>query len=300
MVKLRVALIGATGIAGQGIAAAIQAAGHEVIAWGRREKLGRHIDLAQPGAGMGIDWRGIDALVHAAGITDETARDPELGPRIAIESWRTVLDAAKRAGLARVIYISSAHVYGPLEGRIEEDAFPKPANDYARLHLAAEQVLRSSGIAGDTIRACNLYGRPADLARFERWALIPYGFPREAVETGKIVLKSPGVQQRNFLSARRLGEIAVATLALPPEPWRVRNAVGRDTMNVREFAARVAGIARTVLGRDIAIEAPPPIQAPPALALETSWGEIGAAHDDLDGFLSGMLQTLAAERDGRR
>ncbi|MCA0448762.1 MAG: hypothetical protein LCH62_03220, partial [Proteobacteria bacterium] len=110
--------------------------------------------------------------------------------------------------------------------------------------------------------------------------------------------KSPGVQQRNFLASRRLGEIAAATLALPPEPWRVRNAVGRDTMNVREFAARVAGIARTVLGRDIAIEALPPIQAPPALTLETSWGETGATHDDLDGFLAGMLQTLAAERDG--
>ncbi len=295
---MRVAILGATGIAGQGIAAALAAAGHQVLVWGRREKLGRHVDLARPGAGMGIDWRGIDALIHAAGITDETARDKELGPRIAIESWRTVLDAAKRADLARVVYVSSAHVYGPLEGRIEENAFPKPANDYARLHLAAEQVLRSSGIAGDAIRACNLYGRPADLKHFQRWALIPYGFPRAAVETGKIVLNSPGVQQRNFLSARRLGEITAATLALPPEPWRVRNAVGRDTMSVREFAARVAGIARSALGREIVIEAPPPIEAPPALALRSSWGETGAAQDDLDGFLSGMLQTLAAERDG--
>jgi UDP-glucose 4-epimerase len=295
---MRVALLGATGIAGQGIAAALAAAGHEAVAWGRRGNLGRHIDLAQPGAGMGIDWRGIDALVHAAGITDETARDPELGPRIAIESWRTVLEAAKRAGLTRAVYISSAHVYGALEGRIEEDAFPKPANDYARLHLAAEQVLRSSGIASDVIRACNLYGRPADFQRFERWALVPYGFPREAVETGKIVLKSPGVQQRNFLAARRLGEIVVATLALAPAPWRMRNAAGRDTMSVRDFAARVAFLARTVLGRDIAIEAPPPVPAPPALSLGTSWGETGATQDDLDGFLCDMLETLAAKRDG--
>jgi UDP-glucose 4-epimerase len=294
---MRVALTGATGIAGQGIVPALTRAGHQVVALGRREKLGRHVDLAQPGAGLGVDWRGIEVLVHAAGITDESARDPELGPRIAIESWRALLDDAKKAGVARAIYVSSAHVYGALEGRIPEDGYPKPANDYARLHLASEQVLRSVFPAGDAVRACNLYGFPADLARFERWALIPYGFPREAARDGRIVLKSPGVQARNFLSADRLGEIVAATLALPPAPWRVRNAVGRDTMNVRDFASRVAGLARTILGRDIAVDAPAPTAPPPPLELGTSWGKTGEAHDALDDFLARMLVACAPDRN---
>lgn len=293
---MRVALTGATGIAGGGIAAALARAGHEVIAFGRREAPGRRLDLADPDTARGLDWGGAKALVHAAGITDETARDAQLGPRIAVESWRALLDAAKAAKVARAIYVSSAHVYGPLEGRILEDAFPRPANDYARLHLASEQLPRSLGFPSDTLRACNLYGFPADLARFERWALIPYGFPREAARTGKIVLKSSGVQARNFLSADRLGEIVVATLA-GPASGHVRNAVGRDTMSVRDFASRVAGIARTVLGREVAIEAPPPTQAPPKLELESGWRDVGEARDDLDGFLARMLQACAADRD---
>lgn len=294
---MRVALTGATGIAGQGIAAALARAGHAIVPFGRREGAGRRLDLADPDSARGLDWSGAEALVHAAGITDESARDKELGPRIAIESWRALLDAAKAAGVMRAVYISSAHVYGPLEGRIVEDAFPKPANDYARLHLASEQVMRSVALPADILRACNLYGFPADLAHFARWALIPFGFPREAAQTGRIVLKSPGVQARNFLAAARLGEIVGATLALPSAPWRVRNAAGRDTISVRDFASRVAGIARTVLGREIAIEAPPLVPAPPPLELQSSWRELGDAQDDLDGFLSRMLDACARQRN---
>jgi UDP-glucose 4-epimerase len=294
---MRVALTGASGIAGQGIAAALARAGHEVIAFGRREAPGRRLDLANPDSARALDWGGAKALVHAAGITDENARDKELGPRIAIESWRALLDAGRAAGVVRAVYISSAHVYGPLEGRIAEDAFPKPANDYARLHLASEQLPRSLGFPAEILRACNLYGFPADLSRFERWALIPYGFPREAARDGRIVLKSPGMQARNFLSAARLGEIVAAGLETPAIGGRVRNAVGRDTMSVRDFASRVAGLARSVLGRDIAIEAPPPIPAPPKLELESSWADTGQARDDLDGFLARMLEACAPARN---
>lgn len=294
---MRVALTGASGIAGRGIAAALARAGHETVVFGRREASGRRLDLADPTTARGLDWGGATVLVHAAGITDETARDPALGPRIAVESWRALLDAAKAAKVARVVYVSSAHVYGPLEGRIVEDAFPKPASDYARLHLASEQLPRSLGMPTDILRACNLYGFPADLSRFERWALIPFGFPRDAARDGRIVLKSSGVQARNFLSADRLGEIVVATLAGPQAGGTVRNAVGRDTMPVRDFAARVAGLARTVLGRDVAVSAPPPEPAPPPLELGSSWSDVGAARDDLDGFLSRMLLACADQRN---
>ncbi|MCA3265490.1 MAG: NAD(P)-dependent oxidoreductase [Azospirillum sp.] len=295
---MRVALTGATGIAGAGIATALARAGHRVVAFGRREPAGRKLDLADPSSARALDWAGAKILIHAAGVTDETARDKELGPRIAIESWRALLDAGRAAGVGRVVYVSSAHVYGPLEGEIEEDAFPRPINEYARLHLASEQVLRTSGLAADILRACNLYGFPADLARFERWALIPYGFPRDAAREGRIVLKSPGQQARNFLSAERLGEIVVATLALPTAGWRVRNAVGRDTMSVREFAGRVAALAGAALGREIAVEAPPPDIAPPPLRMRGAWGDTGAAYDDLDGFLARMIAACAADRNG--
>lgn len=294
---MRVALTGATGIAGSGIAAALARAGHEIVAFGRREAPGRRLDLADPATARGLDWGGATALIHAAGITDETARDKELGPRIAVESWRALIDAARKAKVARALYVSSAHVYGPLEGRIAEDAFPRPASDYARLHLASEQLPRSLGFPTDILRACNLYGFPAELSRFERWALIPYGFPSAAARDGKIVLKSAGMQARNFLSAERLGEIVAATLDTQAAGGRVRNAVGRDTMSVRDFAARVAGLARTVLGREIAIEAPPPVPAPPPLDLASSWGDVGEARDDLDGFLSRMLLACAGQRN---
>ncbi len=284
------ALTGATGVVGSGILAALVAAGHGVRPIARGD-----YDLAHPERAKWLELEGVDALVHAAGITEESART-EKGPTIAGDGWKALAARARAQGVARLVYISSAHVYGPLEGHIDETTRPSPRNDYARLHLQSEAVAGTAGLGCDILRPCNVYGMPADLAHFERWSLVPFGFPREAVFDGRIVLKTPGLQTRNFVSAAGVGAAVAARLAEPAHAARVRNVAGRDTLSVRDFAARVAAVAAPLLGAVPAIEAPAAeAPAPPALVYESADGPQAG---DLDGFLAEMVRACMRMRDG--
>jgi len=287
--RLLVALTGATGVVGRGILDALVSAGHGVRPVARGE-----YDLTRPKMAEWLELEGVDALVHAAGVTEESART-EKAAIIAGEGLAALVARAKAQGVGRFVYISSAHVYGPLEGRIDETAPVDPRSDYARLHAQSEKVAAAAGLPCDVLRPCNVYGMPADLAHFERWALIPFGFPRAAAFDGRIVLKTPGLQTRNFVAAAGVGNSVAARLAEPPAAMRVRNVAGRDTLSVRDFAARVAGIAASILGSAPAIEAPPAgAPAPPALAYGSADGPWPG---DLDGFLGAMVRACMRLKD---
>jgi len=280
--KHLVALTGATGVVGRGILEALVAAGHGVRPIGRGE-----YDLTRPKGAAWLELEGVDALVHAAGITEESARDRHAAT-IAGEGLQALAARAKAQGVARFVYISSAHVYGPLEGRIDETSPPDPRGDYARLHLESERNAAGAGMACDILRPCNVYGMPKDLAHFARWALIPFGFPKAVVDDGRIELKTPGRQTRNFVAAVGVGRAVAARLAEPPAAQRVRNVAGRDTLSVRDFAARVAAVAAPILGFTPAVAVPAgDSPAPPALDYSSA---DGPQDGDLDMFLAGMVR----------
>ena len=263
---LRVAIAGATGLIGHGIAAALAREGHRVVAVGRGAAADVRFDLAAPQAAALTALAGCDALVHAAGVTDEDFADPARA-EAKTEGARVLAAAARDAGIRRMAYVSSAHVYGPLEGRIDESRPPDPRSAYARAHLAAEALFREASPAGGAVllaRPCAAYGLPPSLDRFARWSLIPFDFPRQAL-SGRIVLKSHGEQRRNFVPAEGVGNLVAWWLAAGREGVTIANAPGRDEMSVYDFAWLCATIAGAVTGRPCEVVRPadlPPAAAP--------------------------------------
>jgi UDP-glucose 4-epimerase len=279
-----VAVIGAGGVIGSAIARRLTMDGHRVRAISRIE-----CDLALPATCAALDLAGCEALVHAGGITEESARTAQAWAHAAT-GWQVVLDRAKAANIGRVVYVSSAHVYGTLEGSIDETTAPDPRGDYALLHYASEQILRRNGLAGAILRAGNVYGMPTKLENFARWALVPYGFPHEAAHAKRITLKTPGLQMRNFVPASGIAAAAASVLAGKAPALDVINVAGNDTLSMRDFAARVAGVAKRVLGSEITLDMPPaPPNAPAALRFVS---RLGPQAGDLDAFLADMLRAL--------
>ena len=286
-----VALIGAGGVIGRAVRARLESEGHRVRAIGRDA-----CDLADPASCAALDLGGAQALVHAGGITEESARTDKAWAHAAT-GWQTVLERAQAAGVGRVVYVSSAHVYGTMEGAIDEATPLDPRSDYALLHHASEQILRRSGLPGCILRPSNVYGMPGDLARFSRWALTPYGFPQDAVKHGRIALKTPGLQMRNFVAAQGVADAASQALARLQGTLDVANVAGNDTLSIREFAARVAEAAKRTLGMLIALDIPAAAPgAPVPLPLRFAARE-GAKAGDLDAFLCEMLRALAAPKE---
>ena len=276
-------MTGATGLIGHAVARSLADAGHSILTVGRGDECDVHFDLAKD---RGVDptaLAGCAALIHAAGVTDEDFSDPDAALAKATAGAGALVEAARLAGVRRLVYFSSAHVYGPLEGVIDESRAPNPQTRYAKAHILTEERFRSTAAALLIARPCAVFGMPPSLDRFARWSLIPFDFPRQALG-GRIVLKSSGAQRRNFVSAEGLGALAGWWLAQGSTGVTIANAPGPHEMPVYEFALLCARIGQEETGRYCAIERPASQGAP---AIEA--GEPLEYRTRVGGHLPGML-----------
>lgn len=215
----------------------------------------------------------VDAIVHLAGMN---AADCEADPAAALEfkagGTERLVRAAARQEVGRFIYVSSAHVYGsPLTGTITEHTPAKGLHPYATSHRAAEEVVRlavqSDEIEGAVIRLSNAYGAPAHVDA-GCWMLLINDLCRQAVESRCMVLRSNGLQWRDFVPMREACR-AISHLIESPAgaSGAVVNVGGGHAMTVWEAACLIVERCEAVLGFRPALERvqPHPAETAPAL-----------------------------------
>jgi dihydroflavonol-4-reductase len=100
------------------------------------------------GPGLERAMRGCDALVHVAALYSYDAAEAALA-RVNIDGTRTVLAAAARAGVRRVVHTSTAGTCGPVAGRPATEDDGPPAWElrvpYKRTKLEAEKLALAAG-----------------------------------------------------------------------------------------------------------------------------------------------------------
>lgn len=253
---MRIALTGSTGLIGS---AMLRRLGehHEIVTVGRRSSSDIRLDLSDSEATSDLNIGQVDALVHCAGVIDEDFKeDPERAFRTAVFGADALVKAALAAGASRLVYISSAHVYGPMIGRVDESSPPNPASNYAIAHFATEQVFRrysNEDIAAVALRPCAVFGELVDISSFRRWSLIPFSFPRDAVLKNQIVINSTGEQRRNFVGTADVADCCLHWLEGNPSGWSTLNPRGELDASVYEFAQLCATVAQELSGKSCEI-----------------------------------------------
>lgn len=148
---------------------------------------------------------GVDTVVHLAAMNEiDCAQDPLGALQVNGVCSVRLLQAAQTAGVRRFIYFSTAHIYGaPLAGGITESTLPRPQHPYAITHKVTEDFVlaaRDQGkIDGLVLRLSNGFGVPV-AAEVNRWTLLINDLCRQAVTTGALVLRSSGLQRRDFIT----------------------------------------------------------------------------------------------------
>jgi nucleoside-diphosphate-sugar epimerase len=154
-------ITGATGVVGPLVVEAFLAAGHRIRtlsldppqagAWSEdvETRIGDVTDISAVQDAM----QGIDSVIHLAALLHIVNPPPTLQEkyeRVNVRGTATVVDAAIRAGVGRVVFFSTIAVYGKSDGRIlTEDSTPHPDTLYARTKLDAERiVLKAKGARG--------------------------------------------------------------------------------------------------------------------------------------------------------
>jgi dihydroflavonol-4-reductase len=126
---VRALVTGAAGFIGSHVAETLRAAGWEVRGYdlaGLRSPSPQSAGDVLDGDAVARAADGCDAVFHLAAVYSYARRDAAAMLRVNIEGTRTVLDAARRADVKRVVMTSSCSTCGPVPGRpaTEEDHPP--------------------------------------------------------------------------------------------------------------------------------------------------------------------------------
>ena len=152
---MRVAITGGTGFIGRHLAAALTAAGHDVVlvARGRdrRDAAVREmprvsfapVDVADEPA-LRDAFAGCSAVAHCAGINRE--RGEQTYERVHVQGTRAVVDAARAAGVRRLALVSFLR------------ARPNCDSAYHESKWAAEEIVRGSGLEFTVLKEGITYG----------------------------------------------------------------------------------------------------------------------------------------------
>lgn len=148
---------------------------------------------------------GVTHVVHLAGLAQAACeRDPREALSVSGAGTLNVVREAAGAGVRRVVYVSTYHVYGAADDRamLHEDAPLRPLNMYGVSRVAGEACARLAGASGGmetlVLRLANGFGAPSEPG-MEAWRLVVNDLCWRAVHDGEMVLRASGVQQRDFI-----------------------------------------------------------------------------------------------------
>ena len=111
---------------------------------------------------------GCEVIFHQAAIASvpRSIEDPRSSHAVNVGGTVNVLEAARQAGVRRVVFAGSAAVYGTREGAVTETDAPAPGSPYAVEKLASEHYMRMwpaiYGVSTVTLRYFNVFGPRQD------------------------------------------------------------------------------------------------------------------------------------------
>jgi nucleoside-diphosphate-sugar epimerase len=267
---------GGAGFIGSHLTARLLADGHAVtvvddFSSGKMENLQEYLDnprltvlrMSILDEGMKDIFSGASAVFHVAAVprVQYSIQYPELTSKANIEGTLRVLEAARQAGIRRVIYSSSSSVYGNQESLpLTETMTPDPMSPYALQKLTAEYYCRLYhrlfGLQTVSLRYFNVYGPKQDPSGGYA-NLIPRSI-RLVKEGHPPVIFGDGSQTRDFTFVEDVVEANILASVSPDERafGEAFNIGGGKNLSVNEVVASITG------GSDIKPEYLPPVIEP--------------------------------------
>jgi UDP-glucose 4-epimerase len=197
---------------------------------------------------------GVATIVHFAAINEvDSLQDPENALKVNSLGTLKLLNVAINAGVKRIIYFSTAHVYGDLVGRINEKTIPRPTHPYAITHHVAEDFIlaanQSNAIKGIVLRLSNGFGAP-ERPEVNRWTLIVNDLCKQAVTSRKLVLRSSGMQRRDFITLHDVGRAVEHAMSLSDKSCGdgLFNLGGEASMQILDLANKISLRCEKILG----------------------------------------------------
>lgn len=289
---MRVLVTGGAGYIGSVVAQHLIAAGHQVVVYdnlskGHRAVVPREAEFIAGDVGdrAAIDpalGGGVDAVMHFAAFIEagESMQAPERYFRNNSTHALTLLEAMRARGIKRLVFSSTAAVYGePQRTPIEESAALRPNNAYGESKLMVEQMLawfhRAYDLHYASLRYFNAAGAVGNLgeAHQPESHLIPLTLQvalgqREHISiNGDDYPTADGTCVRDYIHVSDLAQAHLLALeALPTRSQLIYNLGNGEGFSVRQVIAA----CRKVTGHAIPEKVGPRRPGDPAVLVASS------------------------------
>jgi UDP-glucose 4-epimerase len=246
---MRVLVTGGSGFIGSHVVDKLRERGHEPVIYDLRPSPW-HRDAEHPVdtvLGSITDREALeralhscDAVAHLAAVADvnDVHASPEDAERVNARGTVAVLEAARRAGVKRIVYASTIWVYSDCQPEdVDEDTLlPPPSHLYTSTKLAGELYCKAYQ---------ELYGIDYTILRFG----IPYGprareaavipaFVNKALAGDPLTLAGDGSQSRKFVYVEDLAD-GVALGLDDVAVNRVYNLASDETVTIKQIAETI-------------------------------------------------------------
>lgn len=287
---MRLLVLGGAGYIGSIVATELVAAGHSVTiaddgSRGHARVTGAdhvEVSLLDPPALDTVLARGFDAVLHfaALSIVPESVAEPERYFRTNVVGTLNLLGAMTAAGTRRIVFSSTAAVYGePASVPIDEAAPTRPTNPYGASKLAVDHLLAGWAAARDagavSLRYFNVAGAAHGLGEHHdpETHLIPIVLEAAAGDRPHVQIHGTdyptpdGTAIRDYIHIADLAAAHLLALDATVDPGhRIFNLGNGEGFSVRE----VVDAARRVTGRDIAVVEGPRREGDPVRLVASS------------------------------
>src|SRR2546425_3176936 len=181
-----------------------------------------------------------EIVFHAAAQTDvrRSVREPDFDARVNVPGGLNVLRAAIAGGARRMVYASSAAVYGnPARTPVSEADATRPTSEYGASKLAFEHYLSAYAARGlieySTLRYANVYG---PRQRSDGEAGVVSIFTRQMLAGEPVTIFGDATKTRDYVY---VGDVVEATIRAAAGPSGVVANVGwgREVSDLELFRA---------------------------------------------------------------
>ncbi len=269
---MRVAVTGGAGYIGSTLIRDLLAKDNEVTSidnqtTGDYERVRRHLTGAKLLEGdirestdLDVTFRGADAVVHMAALSDLDAcnEHPEEAISVNVYGTHQVVEAARRNHVRRLVFCSSAAVYGtPASTPVTERHMTHPLNIYGVTKLAGEKLLDAAhlnyGLEIVSLRFGNVYG----VGLYTNWVGVIPKFIALALDGKSLTVYGDGTATRDFVHVQDITSAITLSLKTKKIGGKIFN-IGNETTTVNDIAQEVSSAVEKTTGKRSTITHLPP------------------------------------------
>ena len=197
------------------------------------------------------EFRGSDAIAHLAAIPGLVLcrESPREAVSVNIYGTHQVLETARKLDIEKVVFCSSAAVYGkPKTIPVKEEAPLRPLNLYGVTKLASEKLMEAyhenHGMETISLRFGNVYG----VGLYTNYDTVIPKFVKQAITGQALTIYGDGKSARDFVHVEDIVQAMTLALGANGVGGEAYN-VGGETTSIEELATLISETVQRITGK---------------------------------------------------